>query len=152
MKDRQCFLKQFKDFIATSATETKGADVDFSSPCVPALLFLIEGELCVKYADIEIKPLRKNALPAYKIRDEFCLYKSLCDGRGFPLNDRSWYIYEFQVWEFWGRVRDARDSACLGFIYKDTTPRDEIWQAHGFSGIDTQRCYDLACKMVGLIS
>jgi len=125
-------------------------DVAFLYPHPHIFFILLRAELSFKYPNgLKIKALDKNTLPAPETIASLeqyagCMNRHIQTAKNFE--------QDFNFWEFWGYDYIVKKDVCLGFVYNDTYPHHAKWQAHGFRGIDTQRCYDLACKMVGLIS
>jgi NTP pyrophosphatase (non-canonical NTP hydrolase) len=125
-------------------------DVAFLHPHAHIFFTLLKAELSFKYpTGLKIKALDKNTLPEPETTTSLEQYAN-CMGRYIETAQE--FGQDFNFWEFWGYDYIIKKDVCLGFIYNDTYPYHAKWQAHGFRGIDTQRCYDLACKMVGLIS
>jgi NTP pyrophosphatase (non-canonical NTP hydrolase) len=129
-------------------------DVAFLYPQAHIYFQLLRANLSFKYSMgvTQIKMLGKNTLPAPKTIATLDRYADIADSIGYVVQNVQDFDCEFQVWEFWAYDRSAGECICAGFVYTDTYSGSAKWQAYGFSGIDTQRCYDLAYKMVGLIS
>jgi NTP pyrophosphatase (non-canonical NTP hydrolase) len=127
-------------------------DVAFLHPKAHIYFQLLLANLCFKHMGTKIKALDKNTLPAPEIIAALDRYPDSINSIDEKIKTAQQWGEDFRFWEFWGYDYSAQKNVCLGFIYNDTYKYSAKWQAHGFSGIDTQRCYDLACKMVGLIS
>lgn len=124
-------------------------DVAFLRPQAHIYFQLLRAELSFKHSTgLKIKALDKNTLPTPETMRHLNRFADSIIEAAKNVQD---FGCEFQVWEFWGYDYPIKKDVCLGFVYNDTYPHHAKWQAYGFSGIDTQRCYDLACKMVGLI-
>ena len=139
--------------LAVAAVEKIDAqDVAFATPHAHIYFELLRAELSLKYSfgsSTTIKALDKNTLPAPEIIKGNAYVPDDVIKQAETANDAG---CSFWVWEFRAYHPILKKDACFGFVYTDSYPHHNYWQAHGFEGIDTQKCYDLACKMVGLIS